>query len=295
MHDIREVEWPTGLVLAEAAREPAGETNEVYCCRGRFRGEPVGCYVKVATREGHSLANERAVLEALAGGPVPVPRVLGYRDAPSAMLAIETVPGRMIWDGIDPRRAAYDGRQAISLLRLYGRCLAAIHGLRLAWPAQRRLRLEALHSLDEPAPSAFAPLVAWLQDHRPAQRDEVFVHGDLNTASVIVQGGELSGVIDWEFAGRGWREFDLAWVLRARRAFLNTPAERVAILAGYQEAAPYDEDGLRWCEVLNYLHFARWSLPTEPSYSEFALRNARRLAGLPEAGTGSTGCPERAT
>ena len=95
-----------------------------------------------------------------------------------------------------------------------------------------------------------------------------------------VHDGALSGVVDWEFAGRGWREQDLAWVLRARTAFLNTPAERDALLQGYREHASYDEEALRWCEVLNYLHFAYWSREDEPEYTAYALHKARERADL---------------
>jgi len=86
--------------------------------------------------------------------------------------------------------------------------------------------------------------------------------------------------VDWEFAGSGWREYDLAWMLRARTSFLNTQAERDAILEGYLKHASYDEDALLWCEALNYLHFAYWTREDEPAYTSFAIEKAQAMAGL---------------
>jgi aminoglycoside phosphotransferase (APT) family kinase protein len=108
----------------------------------------------------------------------------------------------------------------------------------------------------------------------------VFVHGDFNTASVLFQNDSISGVTDWEFAGSGWREYDLAWALRARSRLLNTQVERDAILDGYRQRSTYHEEALRWCEALNYLHFPYWSRENEPSYTSFAFEPAMVIAGI---------------
>jgi aminoglycoside phosphotransferase (APT) family kinase protein len=91
--------------------------------------------------------------------------------------------------------------------------------------------------------------------------------------------GVVSGVLDWEFAGIGWKEYELAWALRARIHFLNSAAERDAVLSGYQSEGGYDAEQLRWCEVLNYLHFAYWSRDSNSDYCPFALTRAESTAG----------------
>jgi hypothetical protein len=63
-------------------------------------------------------------------------------------------------------------------------------------------------------------------------------------------------------------------------AFLNTPAEREAIQNGYRAHASYDENSLRYCEVLNYLHFAYWNKDNQPASASFALDRAMNMAGL---------------
>jgi hypothetical protein len=43
--------------------------------------------------------------------------------------------------------------------------------------------------------------------------------------------------------------------------------------------ASFDAAHLRYCEVLNYLHFARWDLEQDPAYAAFSLARAERIAG----------------
>jgi aminoglycoside phosphotransferase (APT) family kinase protein len=123
----------------------------------------------------------------------------------------------------------------------------------------------------------FRELVQWLYDNEPPDKNLVFVHGDFNTANVLISNGAVSGVLDWEFAGIGWKEYELAWALRARTRFLNSAEERAAVLTGYESTGTYDASQLRWCEVLNYLHFAGWSRRNTSDYCSFALSRAAAL------------------
>lgn len=276
---IGEVQLPPELELLSVTRNTVGDTNDVFFCQARFQGRAVDAYVKIARHPGDCLANERAVLEALGASAVPVARVLWYASEPRAVLVLEALRGNVLWDYIDPRRGHYDQHKVPAYLQSYGECLATIHELPLAWAAQKRPRLGDLIGEQDTGDRRFEEPVSWLRGHAPPVRDEVFVHGDLNTASVLYENVRLTGVIDWEFAGRGWREYDLAWILRARTAFLNTQAERDAILEGYRRHSSYDEAALRWCEVLNYLHFAYWDRQDDPAYTAFALQRAAETAG----------------
>jgi len=79
----------------------------------------------------------------------------------------------------------------------------------------------------------------------------------------------------------GWREFDLAWILRARQVFLNTPQEREAILKGYARHGTWDEASLRWAEALMYLHYAFWTRGSGSGYETFALDRVHAISKKP--------------
>jgi aminoglycoside phosphotransferase (APT) family kinase protein len=104
---------------------------------------------------------------------------------------------------------------------------------------ERRPVLEAAH--------------AWLQEHRPAPRAEVVVHGDFRVGNLMVEPDGLSAVIDWEVAHRGDPVEDIAWFCLRMWRF-GEPLEAGGLaslddfLALYAAAGgrPVERDALRW-------------------------------------------------
>jgi Ser/Thr protein kinase RdoA (MazF antagonist) len=255
---------------------PHSESNSVYACHGKLAGATIRCYLKVGDRAVHCLANERKALQHVRVYGIRVPTVIAALDrGDPPFLLLSEVRGVMLWDLIDPRRARRATDSALQHLRTYGATLAQIHAIQPSdWVDHPRAELEDVAALESAADDRRRRLVEWLTAHRPARINKTFIHGDFNTANVLIDADAPAGVIDWEFAGLGWKEYELAWALRARLDFLNTPEERDAILSGYSSTGSFGAEQLRWCEVLNYLQFAQWTHATNPAYSEFALAHA---------------------
>lgn len=76
---------------------------------------------------------------------------------------------------------------------------------------------------DEVGPSARADrALAWLHQNipsGPADADTVLCWGDARIGNVIYRDFTPVGVLDWEMAALGPREFDLAWIVFAHRVF----------------------------------------------------------------------------
>ncbi len=274
MNPLADINLPSEFRIDTLEKNVDGETNDVFFCKGEFDGRSICAYVKVNKNLQLSLSNEHAVLTELKSANILVPRVIWYGGKSNEVLIVEAVAGDVIWDYIDPRRESYDSDKALLYLHAYGECLAQIHSLDISWPSQKRPRLYGLIGEETIEDDRFKEIVSWIQSNNEVSPGQVFVHGDFNTANVFFHDDSISGVIDWEFAGSGWREYDLAWALRARSSFLNTEQERKAILDGYRKLSTYDEESLRYCEALNYLHFAYWSKEAEPAYTSFALDQA---------------------
>lgn len=280
MTQLDEINLPDKLKIDSVVKNEEGETNDVFFCKGHFDGRLITAYIKVNKNPRLSLFNENAVLTELKNTKIPVPEVIWYGGKKNEILIIEAVVGDLIWDFIDSRRGAYDIKKSLLYLHACGECLAQIHNLEIAWTPQKRPRLYGLIGEEKVDDERFKRLVSWIKTNKVTTANQVFVHGDFNTASLLFHNDSISGVIDWEFAGSGWREYDLAWILRARSSFLNTKQERDAILDGYKQRSTYSEETLRWCEVLNYLHFAYWCKDSEPLYTSFALNRALQIAEL---------------
>jgi aminoglycoside phosphotransferase (APT) family kinase protein len=267
---------PEGVKLIRGEKNHIAETNSLYRCVGReSTGREFVFFLKVAKTASRSMENEREVLQAIGPHGLPVPKVLWYGTATREFMALEALPGDLLQNVANPTHPAYNRFRVGRALFAYGEALARIHALPLTWRPQKRAALYWFAGEDQLDDLSFREVVLWLQTNPPDPRNHCFVHGDLNPANVLVENGVVTGLLDWEFAGMGWREYDLAWVLRARRNQLQTTQERTAILAGYASVGSYDPEALRWCEVMNYLHVAFWTRESNPAYSEFCLERAR--------------------
>jgi aminoglycoside phosphotransferase (APT) family kinase protein len=70
---------------------------------------------------------------------------------------------------------------------------------------------------------------AWLEQHWPATESEAVVSwGDARIGNVIYQDFTPAAVLDWEMAGVGPRELDVAWLIYAHRNF-----EDIARMIGF--------------------------------------------------------------
>jgi aminoglycoside phosphotransferase (APT) family kinase protein len=201
--------------------------------------------------------------------------VLWHGRGRREFLAIEEKPGTILARVLHPGDQEYKPQHSSSLLRQYGEMLGRVHTLPVEWEEQRRAHLYGFIGEEEVEDSRFEEIVLWLRINPVERAESVFVHGDMNTANVLTDRGTITGILDWEFAGMGWREYDLAWVLRQRKHYLKSPHEREELLNGYRSVADYDVETLRWCEVLNYLHIAFWVRDRFPNYTSFALTKAR--------------------
>lgn len=72
-------------------------------------------------------------------------------------------------------------------------------------------------------------VLTWLEDHWPADEgDTVFCWGDSRIGNVMYRDFEPSAVLDWEMAGLGPGETDLAWL-----AYMHQMFEEMAVTYGF--------------------------------------------------------------
>ncbi len=66
---------------------------------------------------------------------------------------------------------------------------------------------------------------AWLEDHWPGDEgDSVVSWGDSRIGNVLYRDFAPAAVLDWEMAGLGPRELDLAWLVYSHRVFQDIAA-----------------------------------------------------------------------
>ncbi|MGE5090360.1 MAG: phosphotransferase family protein [Candidatus Levyibacteriota bacterium] len=173
-----------------------------------------------------------------------------------------------------------------ALARELGANLARIHAIRPPQPAlgalaappadpartvvaQCRAHLDAMSD----AHPTLEWGLRWCDIHAPAPSEVTLVHRDYRTGNYLVDGGHLTGVLDWEFAGWGDPREDLGWL--TARCWRFGAVEREAggiaplepLLEGYAAIArrTITRADLDYWQVIAHL---RWAV--------IALQQARR-------------------
>lgn len=215
-------------------------------------------YLKTQSKRAEDrLREERDRLLWLAG-KLPVPSVAAYEeDEEREWLLISEVPGV---HAADPSW----GGDVFALARALGEGLRRIHALAAAdCPFDQRLdvklteagRRTAAGLVDEADFDAIRrgqgaeALYETLLSSRPETEDVVFTHGDYCLPNVILQGGRVSGYIDWGRAGMADRYQDIALALRSLRYNFGAGHEEAFLAAYGMERA--DEEKVEYYQLLD--------------------------------------------
>jgi len=277
-----DINLPENFKLTSFLQDDRGESNLVYNCKGFIDTDEAEFYIKKRKKKKSLLSNEHEILQKLKNYNIPVPKVLWYiNNELEEHLGLEKITGIPLWEFIDPRRKLYDQKKVTAYLTAYGEMLGKIHKIDLKHPLQRRIKLYSYDDLRVTDNIDLNRVIDWLDSNKPEHSEYVFTHSDFNLANVLFSEDRINGIIDWEWAGTGWKEYDLAWILRERIAFTNTIQEREAILKGYCSSNDFNPKTLKWCEVLNYLHWIFWCKNSTNSadneYAGFAMNKISDL------------------
>ncbi|MEY2472016.1 MAG: hypothetical protein QOK28_1345 [Actinomycetota bacterium] len=192
---------------------------------------------------------EAAALRSVAA--VPVPEVLWYRPGQPSLLAISAVTGRHISSDED--------------WGVVGAALARLHSSRVPSDDEiARARGEAAQT-----PGYLREYASWFRDHEVGDLGLVerltgeaaeffatnvgsvaFIHGDLQPDHVFLDGGAVSGIIDWADCGYGDPVQDLAVVT------VDHPEGLDALIEGYGQRVDRHSVWAHW--VLRRFGAIRW-------------------------------------
>ena len=125
--------------------------------------------------------------------------------------------------------------------------------------------------------------VRWLETHTPEPLPMVLCHRDFRTGNYLLNGPELTGILDWEFAGWGDPDEDIGWLCCKgwRFARLDRGAggivERPVFYRAYEEASGrrLDPERVRFWEVLANI---RWAVIALQQSDRHLIGGARDLS-----------------
>lgn len=130
----------------------------------------------------------------------------------------------------------------------------------LDWVARWRAYLD-----EEPEPHPILELgLRWLERHAPPLGEVVLCHHDFRTGNYMVANGELTGVLDWEFAGWSDPMEDIGWICARCWRFGSNQWEAGGIAAretfyrAYEAASgrTVDRDIIPYWEAMAHVRWA---------------------------------------
>jgi aminoglycoside phosphotransferase (APT) family kinase protein len=239
--------------------------------------------------------HEAALLRAVAPAGVPVPAVravLVPDDDLGRGFLMERVPGET-----RPKRLLHEPAYAAARAVLVGQCaraLAALHAapldalppLRVASAAEELALWEARWRVHGGSRPVFELALRWLHEHLPdAPARASPVHGDFRTGNLLVDGGGLRAVLDWELAHAGDPMEDLGWLCVASWRFGALDAEaggfgtREALLDAYRAAGgEADAARVRYWEVFGTFRWGTMCAGMAETWRSGRDRSVERVA-----------------
>jgi aminoglycoside phosphotransferase (APT) family kinase protein len=106
--------------------------------------------------------------------------------------------------------------------------------------------------------------IRWLETHLPEPLPPVLCHRDFRTGNYLLDGAEVSGILDWEFAGWGDPDEDIGWLCCKGWRFARLDreaggiAERALFYRAYEAESGrrLDPERVRFWEVLANVRWA---------------------------------------
>lgn len=217
-----------------------------------------------------SILTQRAALQAVEGRGLPVPALLWHDDTEDngfgrPFIVMERAPGSVPvgWHELPEVERQLLAEQAIDVL-------ADLHAIDVEQTPLAGARPSPLMELDAfrrlydrlaPLPPVAAAAFWWLERHRPepAARRTI-VHGDYRMGNMVVGGGRITGVLDWEMAAPGDPLTDLVWCFIP--VWVPALVDEEPLLRRYAERTGIELDPKRvhWHRVFGLLRLSYYSL-----------------------------------
>ena len=227
--------------------------NDVFHAKGIMNGKEVTAYIKVARQSSTSIENEVDILSKIEFSCIPTVIDFGFDKTPFSVTL--EIPGERLSTILE----ANEHMESMSYLSEYGSVLANIHHLDINSNCVKDRRFFHVPS-DELLDKLNLAYMKKFFSCLPANEVHCFCHGDFHYANVLWQHHHISGILDFELAGIGNRDFDIAWALfrRPGQQFLKSSEEQNEFLHGYEQFGEYNTDSVKFYMAQCYVYFLKF-------------------------------------
>ncbi|MEC0197263.1 phosphotransferase [Paenibacillus taichungensis] len=193
------------------------------------------------------LSEEYKVLQSLYHTGLPVPRAHSYHvENKSRWLLMDYIDGISLREFLSKEPDLKDKEKAIFN---FGLCLKKIHEcscpielLKNDNPWLDTMLNKAEYNLTHFAVDGTEELLKRLKEVRPKPIDNTLIHGDFTIDNVLVNEGNIVGVIDWSGATNGDPRYDVALAIRPKYNAFDNNRDKEIFFNAYGKLRITDEE-----------------------------------------------------
>jgi aminoglycoside phosphotransferase len=137
----------------------------------------------------------------------------------------------------------------------YGKYLALIH----KYPSSlfQLSKKRDINNIPLKTDSKIEKYIEYLKNNIPKFNNNTFIHGDFHYANILWDNYQITGLLDLEYSGLGFKEQDIAWacIYRPNQKFMNNKKDIDLFLQGYLTKNDFDYNSFKWCLINGCCHF----------------------------------------
>lgn len=233
---------------------PAG--NDVFECVGIYNNQSTNFIVKSERGKFADFENEIKILNRVKTD-FKVPLVIeNGKINDHVYIVLSKIEGEKLSDIFRENKNIDKNKYLFK----YGRELAKIHKYKIKWSRAKMRNINYV-----PRKKAYKTFDNWelkiinyLKETKPKSISyNTFIHGDFHYGNILWNNYNITGILDWEYAGLGFKEQDIAWalILRPGQEFMKNENDWNAFLEGYKSIGKFNDKKLKWCLINGMLHF----------------------------------------
>ena len=258
----------TNFILKEILGYPhAG--NDVFYAKGIYNNEEIYAFIKVNRQKGADVKNEIEVLNKIQLDNTPI---IDYDKEMTFRVSIALTGERLTTILADNANL-----ESLEYLEKYGKKLGEIHLITGDFNNVKDRKFFHIPSKKYFEENGLDLIIyEYLNSNKPEVINYCFCHGDFHYANVLWENKNISGILDFELAGIGNKEFDIAWaiILRQGQKFLRYSVEIETFLKGYNSINSCNINYVKYYMILIYVWFYEFS---ELSHKEVIINEIERL------------------
>ena len=229
--------------------------NDVFYVKGIYNNEETYAFIKVNRQKGADVKNDIEVLNKINLDNTPI--IIDYDKEMTFRVSIALTGERLTQILRDNTNL-----ESLEYLEKYGKKLGEIHLITGDFNNVKDRRFFHIPSKEYFEENGLdLSIYEYLNSNKPEVINYCFCHGDFHYANILWENKHISGILDFELAGIGNKEFDIAWaiILRQGQKFLRDSIEIETFLKGYKSINSCNYNYVKYYMILIYVWFYEFS------------------------------------